>query len=210
MDLDVQSAQLGSAIRDVPDFPKPGIVFKDITTLLADPVLFRRAIDLLIVLVGDLAVDKVVAIESRGFILGGAVAHRLGAGFVPVRKPGKLPWKARRATYALEYGTDTLEMHEDALRAGDRVLVVDDVIATGGTARAVAELTEALGGRVERVRLPRGAVLPERTREARRLRRAEPDPLLRVADRRAERLARGLVLSFVDRTAGLRACSSTG
>ncbi len=148
MDLDVQIAQLGSAIREVPDFPKPGIVFKDITTLLVDPVLFRRAIDLLLVLVGDLAVDKVVAIESRGFILGGAVAHRLGAGFVPVRKPGKLPWKSRRATYALEYGTDTLEMHEDAVHAGDRVLVVDDVIATGGTARAVAELTESLGGRV--------------------------------------------------------------
>ncbi len=148
MELDLQSAELRAAIRDVPDFPKPGIVFKDITTLLAEPVLFRRAIDLMLVLAGDLPVDKVVAIESRGFILGGAVAHRLGAGFVPVRKPGKLPWKSRRATYALEYGTDTLEMHEDALRAGDRVLVVDDVIATGGTARAAAELTESLGGRV--------------------------------------------------------------
>jgi adenine phosphoribosyltransferase len=102
----------------------------------------------MIVLVGDLPVDKVVAIESRGFILGGALAHRLGAGFVPVRKHGKLPWKARRASYAIEYGSDTLEMHEDALRAGDRVLVVDDVIATGGTARAVAELTEGLGGRL--------------------------------------------------------------
>jgi adenine phosphoribosyltransferase len=148
MNLDVQCAQLGSAIRDVPDFPKPGILFKDVTTLLADPVLFRRAIDLLLALVGDLVVDKVVAVESRGFILGGAVAHRLGTGFVPVRKPGKLPWKARRATYQLEYGSDTLEMHEDAVRAGERVLVVDDLIATGGTARAVAELTEGLGGRV--------------------------------------------------------------
>ncbi len=147
-DLDALAVSLGKAIRDVPDFPKPGIVFKDVTTLLLDPVLFRRAIDLLVVQVGDLDIDKVVAIESRGFILGGAVAHRLGAGFVPVRKPGKLPWRARRASYALEYGTDTLEMHEDALRAGERVLVLDDVIATGGTARAVAELTEGLGGRV--------------------------------------------------------------
>jgi adenine phosphoribosyltransferase len=148
MDLDVQSAQLAAAIRDVPDFPKPGIVFKDITTLLADPALFRRAIDLLVVLVGDLAVDKVVAIESRGFILGGALADRLGAGFVPVRKPGKLPWRARRASYELEYGTDTLEIHEDAVGPGDRVLVVDDVIATGGTARATGELVESLGATV--------------------------------------------------------------
>ena len=148
MDLDVLVEPLRSAIRDVPDFPKPGIVFKDITTVLGDAGLFRRSIDLMTAVAGDLAVDKVVAIESRGFILGGAVAHRLGTGFVPVRKPGKLPWKCRRARYALEYGEDVLEMHEDALRAGDRVLVVDDVIATGGTARAVAELAEGLGGRV--------------------------------------------------------------
>src|SRR5512132_106776 len=113
MDLDVHVEALRSAIRDVPDFPKPGIVFKDITTLLADPLALRRALDLLVVLAGDLAIDKVVAIESRGFILGGALAHRLGAGFVPVRKPGKLPAKCRRASYDLEYGTDTLEMHED-------------------------------------------------------------------------------------------------
>jgi adenine phosphoribosyltransferase len=145
MDFDAQVATLRSAIRDVPDFPKPGIVFKDITTLLRDPVLFRRSLDLLTVLCGDLAADKVVAIESRGFILGGALALRLGAGFVPVRKPGKLPWKARRASYELEYGKDTLEIHDDALRAGERVLVVDDVIATGGTAAAVAELTGSFG-----------------------------------------------------------------
>jgi adenine phosphoribosyltransferase len=148
MNVDAQVESLRSAIRDVPDFPKPGIVFKDITTLLRDPVLLRRSLDLLTVLCGDLAVDKVVAIESRGFILGGALADRLGAGFVPVRKPGKLPWKARQATYELEYGKDTLEIHEDALVAGERVLVVDDVIATGGTARAVGELTHALGGRL--------------------------------------------------------------
>jgi adenine phosphoribosyltransferase len=145
MDFDAQVATLRAAIRDVPDFPKPGIVFKDITTLLRDAALFRRSLDLLTVLCGDLSPDKVVAIESRGFILGGALALRLGAGFVPVRKPGKLPWKSRHASYALEYGTDTLEIHDDALRAGERVLVVDDVIATGGTAKAVAELTGSFG-----------------------------------------------------------------
>jgi adenine phosphoribosyltransferase len=148
MNLDAQIESLKSAIRDVPDFPKPGILFKDITPVLRDPGHFRRAIDLLAVCCGDLAVDKVVAIESRGFILGGALAIRLGAGFVPVRKPGKLPWKARRASYALEYGTDSLEMHEDAVGPADRVLVVDDVIATGGTARATGELVEAAGARV--------------------------------------------------------------
>ena len=137
MDIEAQVAGLRAAIRDVPDFPKAGILFKDITTLLRDPVLFRRSLDLMTVLCGDLPADKVVAIESRGFILGGALADRLGAGFVPVRKPGKLPWKSRKATYQLEYGTDTLEMHEDAVGPADRVLVVDDVIATGGTARAV-------------------------------------------------------------------------
>jgi len=145
MDLNAQVEALRAAIRDVPDFPKPGIVFKDITTLLRDAVLFRRALDLLTVLCGDLLPDKVVAIESRGFILGGALADRLGAGFVPVRKPGKLPWKARQASYELEYGKDTLEIHDDALRAGERVLVVDDVIATGGTATAVGELTRSFG-----------------------------------------------------------------
>ena len=148
MDIDAQVGRLKAAIRDVPDFPKPGIVFKDITTLLRDASHFRRALDLMTVLCGDLPVDKVVAIESRGFILGGALADRLGAGFVPVRKPGKLPWKSRRATYELEYGTDTLEMHEDAVGPADRVLVVDDVIATGGTARAVGDLCEALGASV--------------------------------------------------------------
>ena len=148
MELDGQLAALRDAIRDVPDFPKPGIVFKDITTLLRDEVLFRRALDLMSVMCGDLAVDTVVAIESRGFILGGALALRLGAGFVPVRKPGKLPWKARRASYQLEYGSDSLEIHEDALKPGERALVVDDVIATGGTARAVGELVASLGATV--------------------------------------------------------------
>jgi adenine phosphoribosyltransferase len=148
MNIDEQVARLASAIRDVPDFPKPGIVFKDITTLLRDPVLFRRALDLMAVLCGDLQVDKVVAIESRGFILGGALARQLGAGFVPVRKPGKLPWRCRKASYELEYGSDSLEIHEDAVAAGERVLIVDDVIATGGTAKAVAGLVEEMGGTV--------------------------------------------------------------
>ncbi len=148
MNLEPQIDALRSAIRDVADFPKPGIVFKDITTLLQDPVLLRRALDLLAVLCGDLRVDKVVAIESRGFILGGALAYHLGVGFVPVRKPGKLPWRARRASYELEYGTDSLEMHEDALAPAEHVLIVDDVIATGGTAKAVGSLTEGLGARV--------------------------------------------------------------
>ncbi|HVO13219.1 MAG TPA: adenine phosphoribosyltransferase [Vicinamibacteria bacterium] len=148
MDLRPQIESLKSAIRDVPDFPKPGVLFKDITTLLQDARLFRRTIDMLAVLCGDLPVDKVVAIESRGFILGGALAHRLGAGFVPVRKPGKLPWKARKASYTLEYGTDSLEMHEDGVTAGERVLIVDDVIATGGTAAAVGRMVEESGGLV--------------------------------------------------------------
>jgi adenine phosphoribosyltransferase len=141
-------AALKARIRDVPDFPKPGIVFKDITTLLKDPAGLKQAMDLFCDLCGSFAADKIVAIESRGFILGGVAATRLGKGFVPVRKPGKLPARTLRATYALEYGQDSLEIHEDAITPGERVLIVDDVIATGGTARAVAELVEKLGGRV--------------------------------------------------------------
>ena len=140
---------LKAKIRDVPDFPKPGIVFKDITTLLMDPDGLRRSADLMADLVRGRNVRKVLAIESRGFILGSLVADRLGLGLVPVRKPGKLPWRTRKVSYALEYGTDSLEIHDDALVKGEPVLIVDDVIATGGTARAVAELTEGLGARVE-------------------------------------------------------------
>jgi len=148
MDLEEGAAPLKAAIRDVPDFPKPGIVFKDITTLLKEPALFRRTIDLLSVLCRDLPCDKVVAIESRGFILGGALAERLGAGFVPVRKKGKLPARTRRHVYDLEYGTDCVEIHEDALVPGEHALVVDDVIATGGTAQATGQLVETLGASV--------------------------------------------------------------
>jgi len=139
---------LKAKIRDVPDFPRSGIVFKDITPLLGDPVAFREALDLLAGLCSDRAADRVVAIESRGFILGGALADRLGVGFVPVRKPGKLPSRSVRATYDLEYGSDSLEIHQDALRPGERVWLVDDVIATGGTARAAGELVELIGGQV--------------------------------------------------------------
>ena len=148
MELDRQITALKASIRDVPDFPKKGILFKDITTLLKDPVAFRRALDLMAVMCGDRKVDKVVAVESRGFIVGAALADRLGAGLVPVRKPGKLPSRTRRATYELEYGTDSLEIHEDAVEPGEQALIVDDVIATGGTARAAAQLVEGLGGRV--------------------------------------------------------------
>ena len=141
MDIEESVASLKAVIRDVPDFPKPGIVFKDITTLLKNPQAFRRAMDLFTVLCGDHLADKVVAIESRGFIVGSALADRLGLGFVPLRKPGKLPGPTIRCTYALEYGEDCLEIHSDALTPGERVLVVDDVIATGGTAWAAGELT---------------------------------------------------------------------
>lgn len=134
-----------SRIRDVPDFPKPGILFKDITPLLADAVAFRTAIDLLAEQARALAPEVIVGIESRGFLFGAPLATALGLGFVPVRKPGKLPSATTRVDYDLEYGTDAVEMHTDALSHGARALVVDDVIATGGTARATCELVTRLG-----------------------------------------------------------------
>src|SRR5262245_30305788 len=140
---------LKTKIRHVADFPKPGILFYDITTLLRDAEGFRIAIDALTNPFKDTGIDVVVGIESRGFILGGAAADRLRAGFVPVRKPGKLPSKSVRESYALEYGTDSLEMHADAVGEGQRVLIVDDVIATGGTAKATASLVRQLGGSVQ-------------------------------------------------------------
>jgi adenine phosphoribosyltransferase len=140
--------ELKSLIRDVPDFPQPGIVFKDITPLLADENAFSSVIDLIVVHYGRGNIDKVVGIEARGFILASPVAYHFGAGFVPVRKSGKLPWKSEREEYALEYGTATLEIHRDSVRPGERVLIVDDVLATGGTARATARLVERLGGKV--------------------------------------------------------------
>jgi adenine phosphoribosyltransferase len=144
--MDPRIAQIADRIRDVPDFPKPGILFKDVTPLLGDGPSFRLTTDLLAERVGK--PELVVGIESRGFIFGAALAERISVGFVPVRKPGKLPWKRVRETYALEYGTDALEMHEDAVE-GRRCLIVDDLLATGGTASATARLVERMGGRVE-------------------------------------------------------------
>lgn len=135
-------------IRDIQDFPTKGIIFKDITPLLGDASAFAKASQELLELVGDQPIDKVVGVESRGFFFGGVLAEKLNAGFVPVRKPGKLPYKTASQSYALEYGTDTLEIHEDAIKPGDRVLLHDDVLATGGTAAAVVKLIEALGGEV--------------------------------------------------------------
>jgi adenine phosphoribosyltransferase len=135
-------------IRHVPDFPKAGILFYDITTLLQDAAGFRAAIDSLVLPFKDQGIEVVVGIESRGFIFGSAVADRIGTGFVPVRKPGKLPSLTVRASYNLEYGSDSLEMHEDAIHKGQRVLIVDDLLATGGTARAATELVRGLGGDV--------------------------------------------------------------
>ncbi len=132
-------------IRHVPDFPKAGILFYDITTLLRDAVGFRTAIEQLALPFQDKSIDAVVGIESRGFILGGPVAQVLGTGFIPIRKPGKLPAKAIKETYDLEYGQDALEIHEDAIEKGQKILIVDDVLATGGTAAAAAQLVRKLG-----------------------------------------------------------------
>jgi adenine phosphoribosyltransferase len=133
-------------IRHVPDFPKQGILFYDITTLLRDPQGFQMTIDMLATPYANRGIDAVVGIESRGFILGAAVAQRIGAGFIPIRKPGKLPAKALKESYDLEYGQDALEIHEDAVEAGQRILIVDDVLATGGTAAAAVQLVRKLGG----------------------------------------------------------------
>jgi adenine phosphoribosyltransferase len=137
---------LASKIRDVPDFPKEGIVFKDVMPLLADPEYFAETIDRLAEWARPREPDLVFGAEARGFIFGGALAYALGAGFIAARKPGKLPWETVEATYALEYGTDSLEVHRDAISEGSRVIVLDDVLATGGTARAKVELVEQLGG----------------------------------------------------------------
>ena len=140
---------LKARIRHVPDYPKPGILFYDITTLLRDPDGYRAAIDQLAAPFAGAGIEAVVGIESRGFILGAAVAERLNAGFVPIRKPGKLPSATVRESYALEYGTDSLEIHTDALTRGQRTLIVDDVLATGGTAAAAVKLVTGLGASLE-------------------------------------------------------------
>ena len=139
---------LTSYIREVPDFPKPGILFYDISTLMKDPLAFQTTVDRLSSCFVEDEIDKVVGIESRGFIFAPIVATRLNAGFVPIRKPGKLPAATLSQSYELEYGKDRLEMHADAIEAGERVLIIDDLIATGGTARASVDLVEAAGGEV--------------------------------------------------------------
>lgn len=139
---------LKDSIRSIPDYPKPGIIFRDITTLLSDPRAFRRAVDALVHPFAGGRIDQVAGIEARGFILGGAVAHQLSSGFVPIRKKGKLPHTTVSIAYALEYGTDEMEIHVDAIKPGDRVLLVDDLIATGGTACAAVNLLRQIGAEV--------------------------------------------------------------
>ena len=139
---------LKAAVRSIPDYPKPGILFRDITTLLGDARAFRRAVDELVQPWAGNKIDKVAGIEARGFILGGAVAHQVSAGFVPIRKRGKLPHATVRIAYSLEYGLDEMEMHEDAVVAGDRVIVIDDLIATGGTAEGAVKLLRQMGAEV--------------------------------------------------------------
>ncbi len=139
---------LKSVIRDVPDFPKKGIIFKDITPLLKEGKLFRDSIDAITGKFSNCKIDAVVSVESRGFIFGSAIAYKLGAGIIPVRKKGKLPYKTMKATYDLEYGQDTLEIHEDAIKPGSNILIVDDLLATGGTVEAVTELVKNQKGKI--------------------------------------------------------------
>ena len=139
---------LRAAVRSIPDYPKPGIIFRDITTLLGDARAFRRAVDALVQPWAGMKIDKVAGIEARGFILGGAVAHQVSAGFIPIRKKGKLPHNRVSITYALEYGEDEIEMHADALAAGERIVLVDDLVATGGTAEAAVKLLRQMGADV--------------------------------------------------------------
>jgi adenine phosphoribosyltransferase len=142
------SSQLEAKIRDVPDFPEPGIVFKDIMPLLADAATLRETVELLADWIEPRKPDVILGAEARGFILGGALAYKLGCGFAAARRPGKLPWKTVSASYALEYGENTLELHADAIASGARVVVHDDLLATGGTAAAISDLVEQLGGEV--------------------------------------------------------------
>jgi adenine phosphoribosyltransferase len=148
MTAPVLENDLRAAIRSIPDYPKPGIIFRDITTLLGNPRAFRRAVDELVQPWAGSKIDKVAGIEARGFIIGGAVAHQVSAGFVPIRKKGKLPHQTVRMAYALEYGTDEMEMHVDAIAKGDRVVLVDDLIATGGTAEGAVKLLRQVGAEV--------------------------------------------------------------
>lgn len=144
----MEPGSLADTIRSIPDYPKPGIIFRDITTLLGDARAFRRTVDELVQPWAGSKIDKVAGIEARGFILGGAVAHQLSAGFVPVRKKGKLPHETVSVAYSLEYGLDEMEMHKDAIQPGEEVILVDDLIATGGTAEAAVRLLQDLGAHV--------------------------------------------------------------
>lgn len=148
MSIEVDTSILRDSVRDIPDFPKQGVMFKDITPLLADPTTFSSAVDAIVVSFGRGTIDKVVGIEARGFIIAAPVAYHFGAGFVPLRKAGKLPYRTVSETYELEYGTETLEVHADAFSPCDRVLIVDDVLATGGTATAACNLVESCGATV--------------------------------------------------------------
>ena len=148
MSSPVLENDLKSTIRTIPDYPKPGIMFRDITTLLGSARAFRRAVDELVQPWAGSKIDKIAGIEARGFIIGGAIAHQLSAGFVPIRKKGKLPHKSVRVAYSLEYGIDEMEMHEDAIAPGERVILVDDLIATGGTATAAVQLLRQMGAEI--------------------------------------------------------------
>ena len=150
MDDDMSSVQdtLRAAIRNIPDYPKPGIMFRDITTLLGNPQAFRRAVDELVHPYAGMKVDKIAGIEARGFILGGAMAHQMAAGFIPIRKKGKLPHDIVRIAYSLEYGVDEMEMHRDAVQPGEKVILVDDLIATGGTAEGATKLLRQMGAEI--------------------------------------------------------------
>lgn len=142
------AARLAAALREIPDFPKPGILFKDITPVLLDPPLFRDTLDALAAWAKEKRAHKIIGVDARGFLFAAPVADRLGVGLIPVRKPGKLPYQTRRESYDLEYGTNTLEIHVDAIAPGERVVVVDDLLATGGTVAAATKLIRALGGEV--------------------------------------------------------------
>ncbi|MFA6357310.1 MAG: adenine phosphoribosyltransferase [Candidatus Omnitrophota bacterium] len=144
----MNNALLEKSIRNIPDFPKPGILFRDVTTLIQNKDAFKKAVDLLSKKYKNKGLNKIVAVEARGFIFGAAIAHKIGAGFVPVRKKGKLPYKTISTTYELEYGTDTLEIHKDAIIPGEKILIIDDLLATGGTVEAVIKLVNQLGGKI--------------------------------------------------------------
>jgi adenine phosphoribosyltransferase len=146
--MNTVASELAASIRSIPDYPKPGIIFRDITTLLGNPRAFRRAVDELVQPYAGTKVDKIAGVEARGFILGGALAHQLSAGFVPIRKKGKLPHDIVRIAYSLEYGVDEMEMHRDAVQPGEKVILVDDLIATGGTAVGATQLLRQMGAEV--------------------------------------------------------------